>query len=94
MARVLERCGKALGSIDLPECSSVLEQAVYLVLREQGTELTTSKAIAALREEFVDWNEVRVSRPSELARLMSGSSKGAAKGDGARPASAPGSAAT
>jgi endonuclease III len=78
LASILEKCDKALGAVVLPECSSILERAVYLVLREQGTENTTSKAMAALREEFVDWNEVRVSRPSELSRLMSGSSKGAA----------------
>jgi hypothetical protein len=78
LASIMERCDKALGAVVLPECGSILERAVYLVLREQGTENTTSKAMAALREEFVDWNEVRVSRPSELSRLMSGSSKGAA----------------
>lgn len=78
VARVLERCDKSLGPVELPECRSVLERAVYLVLREQGTELTTAKALAVLREEFVDWNEVRISRPSELSRLMAGSGKGAA----------------
>lgn len=78
LTRVLEQCDKMLGAVSMPECRSVLERAVYLVLREQGTDNTTSKAMAVLREEFVDWNEVRISRSSELSRLMSGSSKGPA----------------
>ena len=38
---------------------------VYLVLREKGTESTTKRALKSLREDFVDWNEVRVSRAAE-----------------------------
>lgn len=74
-AELLEKADRLFGPLVLPECESVLEQAVYLVLRETGTELTTQKAMKALKEEFVDWNEVRVSRASELARLMSGTTK-------------------
>lgn len=74
-AELLEKADRLFGPVVLPECDSVLERAVYLVLRETGTELTTTKAMKVLREEFVDWNEVRVSRASELARLMSGTTK-------------------
>ena len=70
-----EKLDRAFGPIVMPETETVLEKAAALVLREQGTELTTSKALESLREDFVDWNEVRLSRPSELARLMTGTSK-------------------
>lgn len=70
-----EKLDRAFGPIFLPETETVLEKAAALVLREQGTELTTTKALESLRADFVDWNEVRLSRPSELARLMTGTSK-------------------
>lgn len=72
---LFEKLDRAFGQIVLPETDTVLEKAVALVVREQGTELTTTRALKALREDFVDWNEVRLSRPSELARLMTGTSK-------------------
>jgi len=75
LAAVIERCDRAFGPIELPEADTVLEKAVYLVLREKGTPNTTARAMTALRDEFVDWNEVRVSRAAELSRLMSGSAK-------------------
>ncbi|MFT7461670.1 MAG: hypothetical protein ACI9EF_000004 [Pseudohongiellaceae bacterium] len=75
LAEARENLDRIYGPIALPETADILEKAVYLVLREGGTELTTTKAMKALKAEFVDWNEVRVSRSSELARLMSGTSK-------------------
>jgi len=72
---LFEKLDRAYGQLVLPETETVLEKAVALVVREQGTELTTLRALKALREDFVDWNEVRLSRPSELARLMTGTSK-------------------
>jgi len=75
LAEARENLDRIYGPITLPETVNTLEKAVYLVLREGGTELTTTKAMKALKAEFVDWNEVRVSRSSELARLMSGTSK-------------------
>lgn len=75
LAEARENLDRIYGPITLPETANILEKAVYLVLREGGTELTTTKAMKALKAEFVDWNEVRVSRSSELARLMSGTSK-------------------
>jgi hypothetical protein len=75
LAEATEILDRIYGPITLPATSNTLEKAVYLVLREGGTELTTTKAMKSLKAEFVDWNEVRVSRSSELARLMSGTSK-------------------
>ena len=72
---VLERCDKAFGALSQPETSSVLEKAVYLVLREGLSATAVDKAMQALRAEYVDWNEVRVSSPSELSRTMLGTSR-------------------
>ena len=54
-----------------------MEKAVYLVLREGANTALAVKALTVLREQFIDWNDVRASRPSELARLISGSTKSA-----------------
>jgi len=75
LAEVMETLDRVFGPVSLPATKNTLEKAVYLVLREGGTDLTTARAMKSLMAEFVDWNEVRVSRSSELARLMSGTSK-------------------
>ncbi|GJM20117.1 MAG: hypothetical protein DHS20C15_00320 [Planctomycetota bacterium] len=72
---LFEKLDRAFGPLVLPETDSLLEMASALVVREGGTELTTERALKSLREDFVDWNEVRLSRPSELARLMTGTNK-------------------
>jgi endonuclease III len=77
LAAALPKLDKVLGSIQQPETESVLEKAVYLVLREGGSSTFAAKAMTVLRDQFIDWNDVRASRPSELARLISGSSKAA-----------------
>lgn len=76
LAEVIERLDRSFGALHLPETHSVLEKAVYLVLREKGSAHGTSRALKSLREDFVDWNEVRVSRAAELSRLLTGTSKG------------------
>lgn len=75
LSAVLERCDKAFGPISQPETASVLEKAVYLVLREGLSATAVQKAMEALRAEYVDWNEVRVSSASELSRTMIGTSR-------------------
>ncbi len=76
MEEILERLDRSFGAVDVPgESRDTLERAVYLVLREKATSGTTEKALEVLREEYVDWNEVRVSRASELSRMMLGSSR-------------------
>ena len=76
LAGLLEKLERCYGAVNLPsETESTVEKAVYLVLREGGSQASTERAMRSLREDFVDWNDVRLSRPSELARLMSNSSK-------------------
>jgi len=77
LSEALPKLDKVLGPIQQPETESVLEKAVYLVLREGGSTTFAVKAMTVLREHFIDWNDVRASRPSELARMVSGSSKAA-----------------
>lgn len=75
LTAVLERLDRLYGVLVLPETRSVLEKAVCLIVRELGTQQVVEKALASLRQDFVDWNEVRVSAPSELSRLLSGTSR-------------------
>jgi endonuclease III len=75
LGQVVERLDKAFGAIKLPDTEDVLEKAVYLILREGLSDTAVKKAMNSLREEFVDWNEVRTSPPSELARMMLATSR-------------------
>jgi endonuclease III len=78
LQHALSRCDRLLGEVQLIEVDSVLEKAAYLILREGSSTAVAQKALKALHEHFIDWNEVRISRPSELARMIAGSRKAAA----------------
>ena len=75
LAALLERLDKSFGEVQTPELEDVMEHAVYLILREGASHTAAMKALASLREDFVDWNEVRASTPSELGRMMLGTNR-------------------
>lgn len=79
LATVLERLGERFGDLAVPETSSLLEKAVFLVLREGAGSAAAVRCLAALRAGFIDWNEVRASRPTELSAMMGGSGRTAAQ---------------
>jgi endonuclease-3 len=54
-----------------PEPRPVLEQFLYAICREGVTRELAERAFRSLREQFFDWNEVRVSSPRELAEALS-----------------------
>jgi hypothetical protein len=72
LEKALPVLDKVFGELVLPETGSVLEKAVYLVVREGHPADVTLRYMAALKEHFIDWNDVRVSRPTELARMLLG----------------------
>jgi hypothetical protein len=72
LEKALPVLDKVYGELALPETSSVLEKAVYLVVREGHPADVTARYMVALKEHFIDWNDVRVSRPTELARMLLG----------------------
>ena len=55
-----------------PEARPVLEQLLYGVLRDGATREQADKAYKKLQEHFFDWNEIRVSQPLEVARVLDG----------------------
>jgi len=76
LVAMLKHCDTLFGDIAPTEEGSLVEKAAFLVLREGGRGSAFAReALATLREHFVNWNEVRLSRPSELARLVAGSSR-------------------
>ncbi|HZL99521.1 MAG TPA: hypothetical protein VFD43_04635, partial [Planctomycetota bacterium] len=79
LQKALPRLERAFGEVALVSTESVLDKAAVLILREGGGAAGVERALRLLHTEFVDWNEVRISRPSELARLLSGHAKGAAQ---------------
>jgi endonuclease-3 len=54
------------------ETRPVLEQFVYAVCREEATRESADRAFKNLREQFYDWNEVRVSSEQEVADALDG----------------------
>jgi endonuclease-3 len=48
----------------------VLDQFLYAICREDTTRELAERAFRNLREQYFDWNEVRVSSPRELAESM------------------------
>src|SRR5437879_986402 len=50
----------------------VLEQFVYAILRENATRDAADQAFTSLREQFFDWNEIRVSSTLEIAETLDG----------------------
>jgi endonuclease III len=53
-----------------PVTRPVLEQFIYAICREGVTRELADRAYRNLREQYYDWNEVRVSSPRELAESM------------------------
>jgi endonuclease III len=51
----------------VPQGRQVLEQFLYAICREGVTRDAADQAYAALREQFFDWNELRVSSAREIA---------------------------
>jgi len=53
-----------------PEALPVLEQFLYGICREGATRELADRAFQNLREQFFDWNEVRVSSPREVEEAL------------------------
>jgi endonuclease-3 len=47
-----------------------LDLAVHVILRDGISERAAETALARLRQDFVDWNEVRVSTPHQVVRAL------------------------
>ena len=50
----------------------VLEHFIYAIVRENGTREAGDQAFKSLRDNFFDWNEVRVSSTLEIAEALDG----------------------
>lgn len=61
---------KKMGESKEVESRPVMEQFIYAICREGATREQTEKAFANLREQFFDWNEVRVSSQRELEEAL------------------------
>ncbi|BBM87749.1 hypothetical protein [Candidatus Uabimicrobium amorphum] len=55
---------------------TLTELIIYATLNEGETKKNTDKALNKLKEEFVDWNEVRVTHPREIEEALKDTLKG------------------
>jgi endonuclease-3 len=54
------------------EARPVLEHFVYAILRENSTRESADQAFESLKEQYYDWNEVRVSSTLEIVETFNG----------------------
>lgn len=67
---IRDRLAKKYGTTKLASRAPNIELCVYLVLREGWDYRKAGKTVKILGEEYVDWNEVRVSYAKELAESL------------------------
>ena len=53
-----------------PSERTVLEELIYAACREAATHAEADRAYTAIRKNFIDWNEVRVSTVQEVADIL------------------------
>jgi endonuclease III len=67
MREVMASMKKRYGATKLPRKEPGVDLLVYLVLREGWDFRKANRCVKILEDTFVDWNEIRVSFPRELA---------------------------
>jgi endonuclease III len=55
-------------------CKEPIDALIYGIICEKLTEANSQAAIKRFREYFVDWNDLRVSRPEEIIEMLGGDS--------------------
>jgi endonuclease III len=80
LSSALDLLERAYGRIRLPKEESLLERFVYFVLVDGTSPAKASKALDELHETFVDWNEVRVTKPYEVRKALSAIADGREQG--------------
>ena len=72
--RRLERVRRALrrryGEPPRPVATHPVEYAIRVILAEEATADQMDRAVERLRRDFVDWNDLRVSRPREVRDVL------------------------
>jgi len=71
LSEILRGLEKRHGKVVVMADEPTLDHAVFLLLRESWDYRKAQRALRILQEDFVDWNEVRVSSPAELKSALS-----------------------
>lgn len=68
--RVLTVLRRSYGRFKVTGCHSPLQELLIGILADGASERKAERALASVEGTFVDWNEVRVSSPHEIAEAM------------------------
>ena len=86
MSKKSDRIQQLVGKVELPGPvpsadleGSLLERGLYALLLRELPEARAKGGVLALRAEFEDYNEARVSQAQELARIIAPKGKGLAR---------------
>jgi endonuclease III len=58
------------GKVDKPKYDSSTDALVYAIVSENIADSAAQTAVKKLGRHFVDWNELRVSRPEEILEIL------------------------
>lgn len=72
LTRIYNRLGRLYGKRRRTGYGTTLEQLILAVLTSEAKEAEGMKALAMLQEEYVDWNEVRISPGETLREELTG----------------------
>lgn len=70
MKAVMDRLEKSYGRVRVLSDRPPLEQLLYLVLQERWDASDALAAFELLQKSFLDWNELRVAMPGEVASVI------------------------
>jgi len=70
LKRLCNRLQREAGKSSKPECFDVLSELLLGSLTAQMTESKSRTALSKLRSNFVDYNELRVTRPAEVLEIL------------------------
>jgi len=70
LERIRRSLKRAYGEVERPPVTHPVEHAVRTVLSEEATREEVEAAMERIREHFVDFNDLRVSRPREIREVL------------------------
>jgi len=68
--RIRRDLAQALGPVQRQPVYDPVEHVLRAVLGEEATEAEVEAALQRMRDHFVDWNDLRVSRPREIREVL------------------------
>jgi len=70
LEHIRQRLKRAYGEMARPPLTHPVEHAVWTVLSEEAARSDVDEALERIRDHFIDFNDLRVSRPREIREVL------------------------